>query len=86
MVHQGCRKALRDHSKIAVVRAEEEGAKVSVPKGTPPSEVRLLGNVVGEPPFLGRLVHRGWRVSGLHLPTAIDGHDVSIVAAAEVEL
>lgn len=86
VVHQGCRKALRDHSKIAPVRDEEEGVKITVPAGTPPSEVRLLGNVAGEPPFQGRLVHRGWRVSGLHLPTAIDGHDVSIVAAAEVEL
>lgn len=86
VVHQGCRKALRDHAAIAPVRNEEEGVKITVPKGTPPSEIRLLGNVVGEPPFQGRLVHRGWRVSGLHLPTAIDGHDVTIVAAAEVEL
>lgn len=86
VVHQGCRKAMHDHAKIAVVRNEEEGAKITVPKGTSPSEVRLIGNVVGEPPFTGRLVHRGWRVSGLHLPTAIDGHDVTIVAAAEVEL
>ncbi|MBI2392998.1 MAG: DUF2760 domain-containing protein [Deltaproteobacteria bacterium] len=86
VVHQGCRKALRDHAEIATVRTEEEGAKVTVPKGTRPSEVRLLGNVVGEPPFTGRLVHRGWRVRGLHLPTAVEGHDVTIVAAAEVEL
>lgn len=86
VVHQGCRKALRDHAKIAPVRTEEEGAKITVPKGTSPTEIRLIGNVVGEPPFNGRLVHRGWRVSGLHLPTAIDGHDVTIVAPAEVEL
>lgn len=86
VVHQGCRKALRDHAEILPVRNEDEGAKVTVPKGTRPSEVRLLGNVVGDPPFTGRLVHRGWRVRGLHLPTAVEGHDVTIVAAAEVEL
>jgi hypothetical protein len=86
VVHQGCRKALRDHATVAPVRGEAEGGRVRVPKGTPPSEVRLVGNVVGEPPFEGRLVHRGWRVGGLHLPTAIDGHDVTVVAAAEVEL
>jgi hypothetical protein len=86
VVHQGCRKALHDHAKIAPVRTEEEGSKVTVPKGAPPSEVKLIGNVVGEPPFTGTLRHRGWRVSDLHLPTAIDGHDLTVVAPAEVEL
>ncbi len=86
VVHTGCRKALRDHAKIAPVLAEEEGSKVTVSKGTPPSEVKLIGNVAGEPPFTGALRHRGWRVKDLHLPRAIDGHDVTIVAPAEVEL
>jgi len=88
VVHQGCRKALRDHAKIAAVRTEEEGSKVTVNKGTPPSEVKLIGNVAGEAPFTGVLRHRGWRLSGLHLPQATPGggHDVTIVAPAEVEL
>jgi len=86
VVHQGCRKALRDHAKLAPVRAEEEGNKITVSKGTPPSEVKLIGNVAGEPPFTGALRHKGWRVKDLHLPQAIDGHDVTIVAPAEVEL
>lgn len=86
VVHQGCRKALHDHGKIAPVRTEEEGSKVTVNKGTPPSEVKLIGNVAGEPPFTGALRHRGWRVRDLHLPQAIDGHDLTIVAPAEVEL
>jgi hypothetical protein len=86
VVHQGCRKALHDHAKLAPVRTEEEGSKVTVNKGVAPSEVKLIGNVAGEPPFTGALRHRGWRVSGLHLPQAIDGHDLTIVAPAEVEL
>jgi hypothetical protein len=86
VVHQGCRKAIRDHATLAPVRREEEGAKVTVEKGTPPSEVKLVGNVAGEPPFTGRLLHKGWRVDGLSLPHAVKGHDARIVAPAEVEL
>ena len=86
VVHEGCRKALRDHAKLSPVRTEEEGTKVTVEKGTPPSIVKLIGNVAGEPPFTGALRHKGWRVKDLHLPHAIDGHDVTIVAPAEVEL
>lgn len=86
VVHQGCKKALGDHAKIRPVRSEDEGSKVTVSKGTPPSQVKLIGNVAGEPPFTGTLRHRGWRIDDLHLPTAIDGHDLAIVAPAEVEL
>lgn len=86
VVHDGCRKALRGHAKISVVRGEEEGAKVEVAKGTPPSQVKLVGKVQGEPPFRGVLVHRGWRIDELSLPTAAAGHDPRYVAPAEVEL
>jgi hypothetical protein len=85
-VHTGCRKALHDHAKIRPVRGEEEGTKVTVQKGTKPSEAKLIGNVAGEPPFTGTLRHKGWRVDDLRLPTAIDGHDLALVAPAEVEL
>jgi hypothetical protein len=86
VVHTGCRKALRDHGKMRPVRGEEEGAKVTVQKGTPPSEAKLIGNVAGEPPFTGTLRHKGWRLDELRLPTAIDGHDLRVIAPAEVEL
>ncbi len=86
VVHEGCRKALRGHGTISAVRSEEEGAKVEVGKGTPPSQVKLVGNVKGEPPFRGVLLHRGWRIDDLSLPTAAAGHDSRYVAPAEVEL
>lgn len=86
VVHDGCRKALRAHGKLRPVRAEDEGAKVTVAAGTSPAEVKLVGNVAGEPPFSGVLRHRGWRFDELSLPTAIAGHDVRVVAPAEVEL
>ena len=86
VVHDGCRKALRAHATLKSVRTEEEGAKITVAEGTPASEVKLVGNVVGKAPFTGTLRHKGWRVEGLELPTSMPGHDARVVAPAEVEL
>ncbi len=86
VVHQGCRKALHDHGTLEPVRTEAEGSRVSLPAGFDAAEVRLIGNVVGQPPFTGTLVHRGWRVRELRLPQVVQGHDLRILAPAEVEL
>ncbi|WP_437479558.1 DUF2760 domain-containing protein [Sorangium sp. So ce1014] len=86
MVHEGCRKALRSHAKLAPVRREEEGAKVTLESGYNPSEIKLIGNVSGSAPYRGALRHRGWRVDELSLPTPVAGHDARILAPAEVEL
>jgi hypothetical protein len=73
-VHAGCRKALRESFTLQAVRSEAEGAPVEIPAGFDPRAVRLTGNVVGNPPFMGVLRHHGWKA----------GPD--IVAPAEVEL
>ncbi len=86
VVHAGCRKALRDHVKLEPVRAEDEGAKVTLPESFEPAEVKLTGNVQGKGPYEGTLRHRGWRAAEISLPTAVGGHDVRVLAQAEVEL
>jgi hypothetical protein len=86
VVHAGCRKALRSHAKISPVRAEEEGASITLPEGYNPHEIKLSGDVKGSAPFKGILRHRGWRASELVLPTPVAGHDPNILAPAEVEL
>lgn len=86
VVHEGCSKVMRQHFELETVRKEPEGNRVTLPKGFDASAVRVTGNVVGEAPFTGTLVHRGWRVKAAHLPKITEGHDVAIVAAAEVEL
>lgn len=86
VVHAGCRKALRDHVKLAPVRDEDEGAKVTLPEGFDPSAVKLTGDVQGKGPFTGTLRHRGWRATEVSLPVAVEGHDARVVAQAEVEL
>jgi hypothetical protein len=85
-VHRGCRKVLDQHLSFEPVMPGEEEAKVSVPKGFDPAEVRLIGEAKGEPPFRGTLRHHGWRVVDAKLPVLAEGIDRSIVAPAEVEL
>ncbi len=58
---------------------------------TPPQfsagRFRLTGNVVGQPPFHGRLVHHGWEAAKCELPKwSGDADAASVVAPAEIEL
>jgi hypothetical protein len=86
VVHAGCSKALAEHATVEPVRDEAEGATVEVPVGYEPASVKLVGNVKGAPPFSGKLRHRGWRASKVKLPELVAGHDVRVLAPAEVEL
>lgn len=86
VVHEGCHKAVHVHFTIVPVRDEEEGVKIEVEEGFDPSELRLTGNVVGEPPFEGTLSHRGWRATDVKLPQLVEEHDPKVLAPAEVEL
>ena len=86
VVHEGCRKVLAEYFSIEPLRAEGEGARVTVPAGFDPATVRLTGNVAGQPPFAGTLRHHGWRVTEVRLPAPPAGQDANILAPAEVEL
>ncbi|CAA0103911.1 Uncharacterised protein [BD1-7 clade bacterium] len=86
VVHEGSKKALNTHFTLAPVRSEDEEAQVTLNEGFNASEMRLTGNVVGEAPFTGVLVHKGWKVTASNLPKIADGHDTRIIAPAEVEL
>lgn len=85
-VHEGCKKVLREHLPIAPIRAEDEGAKVTLEPGFDATANRLSGKVRGEPPFTGTVQHRGYRVAEVKLPKLHDDHDARIVAPAEIEL
>lgn len=86
VVHEGCAKVLREHFTIEPVRAELEGARVTLEAGFDAASVRLTGNVVGQAPFKGSLSHRGWRATSVRLPKLAEAHDAKVLAPAEVEL
>ena len=86
VVHEGYTRGLQDYVVVEPVRPEEEGAPIELPPGFDPAKVRVTGNVVGDPPFRGKLAHHGWQVTKIHMPTLSEGHDPNIIAPAEVEL
>lgn len=86
VVHQGCRKALLAHFEVTRVRDEPEGGTITLAEGFDGAAVKLTGDVRGSAPYRGVLRHSGWRVRDVRLPERVAGHDVTIVAPAEVEL
>ena len=85
-VHSGCRKALEEYVELAPVRSEKEGAPLTLETGFDAYAIRITGNIAGDPPFKGTLVHPGWRVAKANLPVAPPAQDASIVMPAEVEI
>ncbi len=86
VVHEGCNKALNEHFSLTPIRSEPEGSRITLPAGFDASQIRLTGNIVGQAPFSGSLVHKGWQVTSVRLPKLTQGYNPAIVAAAEVEL
>jgi hypothetical protein len=85
-IHRHCQKALKEHLVLEPVLPQQENTPVEVPPGFDPSAIRLTGNVTGQPPFKGTLIHRGWRVKEIKLGPLAEGQDHFVVQPAEVEL
>ena len=85
-VHRGCLKVIDQYLSLEPVMPQDEEAKVQVPKGFDPSEIRLIGEAKGQPPYMGTLRHKGWRVVEAKLPALAEGVDRMVIAPAEVEL
>jgi hypothetical protein len=86
VVHEGCSKVIKEHFTLDSVFHEQEGSKVTLAQGFDATKVRLTGNIVGNAPFTGHLIHKGWQVTQMNLPKLTAGHDAKIIAPAEVEL
>jgi hypothetical protein len=90
VVHQGCRAVLDEHFDIQALQDTAEGSPVTVPKDHAADEYRLTGNLSGEAPFNGTLVHKGWKTSSVKLPRLIavanDEDRLPAIAPAEVEI
>jgi hypothetical protein len=86
VIHQGCKEVLSEHFKISPVSAAQEGSQVTVPAEYAADEYRLIGKISGNPPFSGRLVHKGWKTDYVKLPRITKGGRLPAIAPAEVEL
>jgi hypothetical protein len=86
IVHEGCKKIISKWFTIDPIWPGEDGAPVTLEEGFDARRIQLTGNVTGEPPFSGTLVHHGWSASNTKLPTLNKGADPKVLAPAEVEL
>ena len=86
VVHQGVKKALAEHVSFAPVSETPEGESITLGADYNRSQWQLTGNVAGQPPFTGTVIHKGWQVTEMKLPAVVEGTNLKVVAAAEVEL
>jgi len=69
------------------LRSEDEGTQITVPAGFDAAAVKLTGNVTGEAPHNGALMHPGWTATKLDLPVWQGSDDsAKVVAPAEIEI
>jgi hypothetical protein len=85
-IHETCRQALDRYVKLEPILDSEEDQPVTVQAGFDPAAIKLIGNVVGEPPVRGMLRHKGWRVQEVNLPPLPQATGRMVIAPAEVEL
>lgn len=86
-VHRDCGSVIERMFALKPVLEQEEGSRVEVPAGFDANRFRLTGNVTGEPPFDGQLMHHGWIATKCEVPAWSGSKDsASIVAPVEVEL
>jgi Domain of unknown function (DUF2760) len=86
VIHQGCKEVLAEHFHITPVSVAKEGSAVTVPAGYAADQYRLIGKISGNPPFSGKLIHKGWKTDYVKLPRIAKTSVLPTIAPAEVEL
>ncbi len=84
-VLRDCGKTLERLFSIEPIVVAEEGAAHETPADVDAGRYRLTGNVSGDPPYRGQLVHHGWQATRCDLPKW-SGRDDSALILAPVEL
>ena len=86
-MHRAGAAALERMFALRPLRYQEEGAHVEIVAGYDPVQLTLMGNVTGQLPLRGTLVHHGWQAMQCELPTW-NGQEESarVIAPAEVEV
>ncbi len=86
-VLRDCGQTLQRLFEIGPVLNAEEGAAHETPEDVDAARYRLTGNVTGQPPYRGHLVHLGWQATRCELPKWSGSDDAAmIIAPVELEL
>jgi hypothetical protein len=90
VIHEGCRRALREVLPVVPLSDEAEGDALVLAADFDKDVYKLTGNVSGSAPYRGVVRHRGWRVTevklGVRTTSPKNESHALIVAPAEVEL
>ena len=86
VVHDGCRKVINEHFILAPICPNKENSSITIHHDFDADAFFLTGNITGQAPFTGTLIHKGWQVTEIKLPKISETHNVSIITPAEVEL
>jgi Domain of unknown function (DUF2760) len=82
-----CAAVLDRFFRLQPVIDQEEGTTCDVPKGYDPGCYKIAGQVHGNGPFHGKLVHQGWQANTVKLPAWTGSNESALVIApAEVEV
>lgn len=84
-VHRGSRELIDRIFSLEPIVTDEEGSEIEVPKDYSASSFRVVGNVSGDPPYQGELLHHGWQAKQVKLPKW-SGKDDGLLVVAPVEV
>lgn len=85
-VHASCAEALEELITVRPIFSDGEGTEIHIPKGYDPSKIKVVGNVRGEGPYIGHLVHPGWEAKKRSLPKQVGQGASDVLCPAEVEV
>ncbi|MEM1282081.1 MAG: DUF2760 domain-containing protein [Chlamydiota bacterium] len=85
-IHSDCNKSLEEYVTIRPIMEEEEGQNVAISEGYDPANIKIVGKVKGQPPFKGKLIHKGWRAHKRSLPKQVGDLSTEVIQPAEVEI
>lgn len=86
-LQENWKKAFKEYLTVEPVFDRPEGSRVTVSGGFDLDSIKLTGDVIGEPPFEGIVVHRGWKLVKVNLPkfTGVSQKEW-IISPAEIEV
>lgn len=86
-VHRDCGRVIERWFGVIPLSDQQEGATVELPAGFDAGQYRLTGQVAGEPPYRGRIVHPGWKATRAETPTWTGSEAAArVIAPTEVEV
>lgn len=85
-IHEDCGKCLEEFVTVRPLMEENEGSKVTVPQGYDPIKIKVVGKIKGQPPYVGVLIHKGWKVHKRSLPKKIGDLVTEVICPAEIEV